>query len=161
MASYANARASRTGRRSAARLPYGCWSLLALAASCSGCVDTEAIVAARLLERQQQQLEEVDLGQFRIDLPRLPGESRGGLVTFHAFGKVPHANRTAFDAALAAAGPALRHAMLTMVRRLPDEALEEATLDQLRTCVAHVVNQAIGKELVESVGFRKFMYTAM
>ena len=66
-----------------------------------------------------------------------------------------------FDAALAAAGPALRHEMLTTVRRLPDAALEEATLDRLQTCVANVVNQAIGKELVESVGFRKFMYTAM
>ena len=41
------------------------------------------------------------------------------------------------------------------------DALEEAALDQLRTCVANVVNQTIGKELVQTVGFRKFMYTAM
>src|SRR5687768_10277319 len=56
--------------------------------SLAGCLDADAINESQTAESQAAKFAEIDLGEYLIALPHMPGKAEGGLVNFHAFGKV-------------------------------------------------------------------------
>jgi hypothetical protein len=130
-------------------------------AGVAGCFDAEGLIESRRQQVMQKQLAEVDLGTFRVVLPRLPGENRGGVISFHAFGKVANADRSTVDHNMEIQGPELKHNMLMTVRETTAEELREPQLEILRQRVASVINNTLHGDLVQAVGFHSFSYSAL
>jgi hypothetical protein len=146
-------------RRDVPRVPQACLAAALLTAT--GCFNADSLLESQRRERQLWELSAIDLGRYQVNLPRLPGESRGGMINFRAFGKVANRNFQAARTALDEAGPLLHHKILASVRQLPSSALEEPDFQRLRACVSRVVNETVGEQIVESVGLSDFTYSAL
>ena len=131
--------------------------LLTLLAS-GGCYNAEALVQQRREAVKLMQLEEVNLGVYRVTMPPAPGSSTHGVVEFEAFGHVANRDRKQVEKSIEARGPELRHEMLLAVRRLSIKQLEDAELQDLRHLIEDVVNEPLGEKLVQRVGFHKFRF---
>jgi hypothetical protein len=131
-----------------------------LALSLAGCYDTAALLQARQDSRDLIQMEEVDLGAYRISLPHKLGEATDNLVDFHVFGQVTRGDRQAIDDALQMRAAELRAKMLIEVRAMSSKTFEEANLTTLRQAVAEVINSALGRRVVKRVGFYRFAFNA-
>jgi hypothetical protein len=126
----------------------------------AGCYDTAALLQARQDARDLIQMEEVDLGAYRISLPHKLGEATDNLVDFHVFGQVTRGDRQAIDDALQMRTAELRAKMLVEVREMSSKTFEEANLTTLRQAVADVINSALGRRVVKRVGFYRFAFNA-
>jgi hypothetical protein len=138
------------------------WAALALAAcalASPGCYDGAVLLAAREEATNLVLLDEVDMGEFRITLPHVPGETGGTVVDFHIFGQVARRDRDKAVKALALQGPELRYRVMLVVRGLSPKDLEEPTLKTLRRGIAAAANGAFDRKLVENVGFYRFAFT--
>ena len=127
----------------------------------AGCYDAAALLKARQDSRDLIQMEEVDLGAYRISLPHKLGEATDNLIDFHVFGQVARGDRQAIDDALRMRGAELRSKMLVEVRAMSPKTFEEADLATLRNAVAEVVNTALGRRVVKRVGFYRFAFNAI
>lgn len=136
---------------------WGAIGLVLLAASV-GCYDAAVLMKARQESHDRVQMDEVDLGTYRITLPHTLGESIDCVVDFHVFGQVMRGDREAIDAALQMRGAELRSAMLVAVRSMDDRTFEEPKLTALRKSIAEVVNGVVGRRVVKSVGFYRFSF---
>lgn len=132
--------------------------LLSVLLTCGACYNADALVQQRRDAVKLMQLEEVDLGAYRITMPPSPGSSTHGVVEFEAFGHVANRDRKRVEKSIEARGPELRHEMLLAVRRLSIKELEDADLKDLRQLIEAVVNEPLGEELVQRVGFHKFRF---
>src|SRR5262245_6329745 len=83
-------------------------ALAACALAVCGCVDSTALAQAQQEEVDLSRMDEIEIGTFRITLPRAEGSQRGGVVEFKAFGQVPARERKAVAKALALNTPELR-----------------------------------------------------
>jgi hypothetical protein len=128
-------------------------------ATLPGCYNDAVLLAARQEATNLVLLDEVDMGEFRITLPYVPGEARGTVVDFHVFGQVARRDRDKAAKALALQGPELRYRVMLLVRGLSRKELEEPTLKSLRRGLASVTNAALDRKLVKSVGFYRFAFT--
>jgi len=126
-----------------------------------GCFDAEQITAARRDAANGLKLVEVDLGEYRITLPKLPGDEGGGIIDFHAFGQVTARDKASLEAELAQRAPEMRHRMLLAVRGLPETCIDEPELDSLRESVGLVVNQMLGDDVIQDIGFYEMSYYPM
>ncbi|MCA9257933.1 MAG: hypothetical protein KDA61_01980 [Planctomycetales bacterium] len=127
----------------------------------TGCFDGDALVQERRKQAMLQQLEEIDLGNFRVVLPRQPGESRGGVLSFHAFGQIANKDRDAVTEQLESESPVLKHRMLMALREIEAQDLYEPRLTAVRERVADVVNASLDGALVQGVGFYEFSFLLM
>lgn len=124
----------------------------------SGCFDADAMIASRREVAILARLEEVDLGKFRLTLPRPVQESDMAEIQFHAFGQVANRDLKQVTKALETHGPELRHRLLLAARQLDLHDIENARLDMLRNEIAEVINETLPGEPLQSVGFYKFAY---
>lgn len=129
-----------------------------LLAETVGCYDAAVLMKARQESHDRVQMDEVDLGTYRITLPHTLGESIDCVVDFHVFGQVMRGDREAIDAALQMRGAELRSAMLVAVRSMDERTFEEPKLTALRKSIAEVVNGVVGRRVVKSVGFYRFSF---
>jgi len=136
-------------------------SALACLAACSGCYDAESLAAARRDDANGLKLVEVDVGQYRVTLPKLPGMDGAGVIGFHAFGQVANRDKEFVTEQLKEREPELRHRMLLAVRRLKRDGLEEPDLESLRDQVHDVLNAMLGDDIVHHIGFYDFSYVTM
>ena len=147
-----------SGARSiAARALFSALALLPLA----GCYDTAALLKARQDSRDLIQMDEVDLGAYRITLPHTLGEATDNLIDFHVFGQVTRGDRQAIDDALRMRGAELRAKMLVEVRAMDPRTFEEAKLTKLRKAIAEVINDTLGRRVVKHVGFYRFSFNTI
>ncbi len=124
----------------------------------AGCYDTAALLKARQDSRDLIQMDEVDLGAYRITLPHTLGESTDNLIDFHVFGQVTRGDRQAIDDALRMRGAELRAKMLVEVRAMDPRTFEEAKLATLRKSIADVLNGTLGRRVVKHIGFYRFSF---
>lgn len=134
---------------------------LAAALLSAGCYDADALRAKRTEVHEVVHTEEIDLGEFQITLPHIPGNPHDSIVEFHAFGHVESGDRAAIDRALAVRGAELRHRMLLSIRSLASVDFDEPHLTALRGAIAEVLNAALEKPLVKKVGFYQFSFTTI
>jgi hypothetical protein len=127
----------------------------------SGCYNSEALEQSRHEDVDVTKLAEVDLGEFHITLPQATSEAGGGVVDFHAFGRVARRDQSAVAQAVDERRAELRSRMLLALRAITAAELEEPALDQLREEIAAVINGALDKKLVKNVGFYSFSYTTL
>ena len=104
-------------------------------------------------------LEEVDLGEFRISIPRPSEEVTAAEIYFHAFGQVENRDIKRVHASLEKYGPELRHRMLIASRSLAIADLKDPNLKQLRKNIAQTVNENLEGDPLQSVGFYNFRYS--
>lgn len=140
-----------------ARILFAACVLLPLA----GCYDTAALLKARQDSRDLLQMDEVDLGSYRITLPHTLGEATDNLIDFHVFGQVTRGDRQAIDDALQMRGAELRAKMLVEVRSMDPRTFEEAKLATLRKAIAAVINDTLGRRVVKQVGFYRFSFNTI
>lgn len=137
-------------------------SILAIAAclvcALAGCYDGSALVQAQTEEINLVRMDEIDIGEFRITLPRAPGGPEAGVVEFHAFGQVALRDREEVTKALELNGPEMRYRILLLVRSLTRKDLDEPKLQKLRDEIAKLANAALEKKLVKNVGFYSFTF---
>jgi flagellar basal body-associated protein FliL len=134
---------------------------IALLLSLAGCYDTAALLKARQDSRDLNQMDEVDLGAYRITLPHTLGEATDNLIDFHVFGQVTRGDRQAIDDALQMRGAELRAKLLVEVRSMDLHAFEEAQLATLRSAIAAVINDTLGRRVVKQVGFYRFSFNTI
>lgn len=135
-------------------------ALLGLAAL-AGCYDSEAMKASRHDDATVTKLAEVDLGKFHVTLPLATGDTGGGVVDFHAFGRVSRRDLPAVAKAVEERRSELRSHMLLAIRSATSKQFEEPKLDALREEIAKVINGALEKGRVKNVGFYRFSFTAL
>jgi hypothetical protein len=127
----------------------------------AGCYDAAALLQAREESRDLIQLEEVDLGAYRITLPHTLGEATDNLIDFHVFGQITRGDRQAIDDALRMRGAEMRAKLLIEVRAMNPRTFEEAKLTTLRESIANVFNETLGRRVVKQVGFYRFSFNAL
>jgi hypothetical protein len=146
-------------RRTPALLAALAWTALAL--PLAGCFDSGAIVQAQKHESDLVRMDEIAIGEFRITLPKAPGELGGGIVEFQAYGQVAARDRDKVAKALLQSAPEVRHRVLMAVRALTPKQLEEPNLTTLRGELTKLANSALEEKLIKSVGFQKFSFTTL
>jgi hypothetical protein len=129
--------------------------------SIAGCLSSEAIEQARHDETSMTKLAEVDLGEFHVTLPQATSEAGGGVVDFHAFGRVARDDETSVSSAIAERRPELRAQMLLALRSITADELAEPAVGKHRAQIATVINGALEKPSVKNVGFYSFSYTTL
>jgi hypothetical protein len=132
-----------------------------LVAALSGCYDGSALVQAQHDEVNLVRMDEIDIGKFRITLPRAPGAPGGGVVEFHAFGQVARRDHDDVAAAFKLNGPELRYRVLLLVRSLERKDLDEPKLQRLRDDIATLANASLEHKMIKNVGFYSFTFKAM
>jgi hypothetical protein len=134
------------------------WACALLMLPLAGCYDTAALLEVRRESRDLLQMDEVDLGTFRITLPHTLGDATDNLVDFHVFGQVSRGDRQLIDDALRMRGAELRARMLVEVRAMDPRTFEEAKLETLRRSIAGIVNGVLNRRVVKHVGFYRFSF---
>ena len=124
-----------------------------------GCFDAESMVEARRAVAIKARLEEVDLGEFRVTLPRPPETNEVAEISFHVFGHVANRDLRMVQDALETHGPELRHKLLLATRQLGMEEIEDPQLQSLRNYVAEVINETLPGDPLQFVGFYRFSFS--
>lgn len=142
------------------RIPWFAAAVCCCAAA-SGCFDAESLTQAKLKEAARLRLEDVDLGKYRITLPRRPGANNGGVIQFHVFGQVANRDRKGVEKELRAETAEIRHHLLVAVRQLTPSDLIEPDLMALRNSIAAVMNSALEGDPVRGIGFYQLRFNTL
>ena len=135
--------------------------LLATLTTSVGCFDAEGMIKSRRAAANRARLEEVDLGEYRVSVPRVGDRSPGGELYFHVFGLVANQDMKTVQEVLEQHGPEIRHVLLLASRNLSPEELQDPRLSVLRESVAQAVNANLDGEPVRSVGFYQFGFSLL
>jgi len=127
--------------------------LILAGASLAGCFDAEAMIAAKREIANRTRLEEVDLGEFHVSLPRTTDHIVAPEIHFHAFCQVANRDLKTVNRVLEESAPEIRHRLLLVTRQLTAQELEDPRLTSLRTNMVNVLNEQFPGEPVKSVGF--------
>ena len=130
----------------------GCVSLV-------GCFDAGTMIEKRRAIAILTRLEEIDLGEFRISIPRPSDELAAAELFFHAFGQVENRDFKLVKNSIEKYGPELHHRLLLASRALSVQDLEDPKLTQLRKNIVSAINENLEGEPLQSVGFYKFLYS--
>jgi hypothetical protein len=136
-------------------LPVG---LVLASLTSAGCFNAEAMIEARRAIAIRKRLAEVDLGKFRVTLPRAVEHTESPELHFHVFGQVANRDLDGIEEMLEKSGPEIRHDVLIVARTMTMEDLEDPKLAELRSRIAQVVNDSLEGEPVQAVGFYRFGY---
>ncbi|NOY41415.1 MAG: hypothetical protein GXP26_06215 [Planctomycetes bacterium] len=124
-----------------------------------GCFSADTMIEKRRAIAILTRLEEIDLGEFRISVPRPSEQVAAAEIFFHAFGQVENRDLRRVQKSLEIYGPELRHRLLLATRALDIQDLEDPKLASLRENIATVINENLKGEPLQSVGFYNFRYS--
>ena len=127
----------------------------------AGCYDGGELVDSRQKEIDLVRMDEIEIGEFRVTLPRADGTPGGGVVEFSAFGQVSRHDRDEAAKALEFNRSELRDRVLLLVRSLSREDLAEPKLQKVRDGIAALANSTFDKQLVRNIGFYNFSFKPM
>ncbi len=133
--------------------------VLLVGGTVSGCFSADTMIEKQRAIAILTRLEEIDLGEFRISVPRPSEQVAAAEIYFHAFGQVENRDLRRVQKSLEIYGPELRHRLLLATRALDIEDLEDPKLAKLRENIASVVNENLKGEPLQSVGFYSFRYS--
>jgi hypothetical protein len=124
-----------------------------------GCFNAETMIEERRAIAILTRLEEIDLGTFRISVPRPSDQVAAAEIFFHAFGQVENRDFKLVQTSISNSGPELHHRLLIASRALTIQDLEDPQLTQLRENIAKVINEKFEGDPLQSIGFYKFIYS--
>lgn len=128
-------------------------------ATAVGCYDGDTLVQ-RVRDRAiRTRLEEIDLGAFRVTLPRNLGNSEVMEVDVHLFGEMPRYKIPDAEKQLEERAYLLHDRTLATLRDLDPADLTQPDLPQLREKMLVTVNGVLDDPAIKSIGIRdlKFM----
>jgi len=131
---------------------------IVVATSFVGCFDAEALIQSRQKAAILARLEEIDLGEFRVTLPKPAEGASIAELRFHVFGRVANSDLDRVQEVLENQGSQFRHELLLAVRQLNVSDLEDPQLQALRSHIEDVMNGVLPGEPLQSVGFYRFAY---
>jgi hypothetical protein len=133
-------------------------AILGLAPTVVGCFDRNTLVEAKQEESILVQLDEIDLGKFRITLPGALPATNGGIVEFHAFGQVAKRDRAKVSTTLKLNEPEFRYRLILAVRSMTEKELTQPALKRLRSELTKLANAPLEHGEIKSVGFYEFAF---
>lgn len=133
-------------------------AVLTLAPAVVGCFDGNTLLEAKQQETNLVQLDEIDLGKFRITLPGALPATNGGIVEFHAFGQVAKRDRKKVAATLQLNEPEFRYRLIVAVRSMTEKELSQPALKRLRSELTALANAPLEHGEIKSVGFYQFAF---
>jgi hypothetical protein len=133
---------------------------MGLAASAVGCFNGNTLLEAKQEETSLVQLDEIDLGEFRITLPGALPATNAGVVEFHAFCQVAKRDRAKVASALKLNEPEFRYRLILSVRSMTEKELSEPKLKRLRGELEKLANAPLEHSKIKSVGFYRFAFAS-
>ncbi len=121
-----------------------------------GCYDAADLVAQAKEKASLKQLEEIDLGEFSVTLPREEGSTTIVAVRIHPFANVSKQRVHVISEQLGKLRPALRHKVILAVRKATPEELIEPELIRLQERVRRVAITELDAAPIHSIGFKRF-----
>lgn len=146
----------KTGTR---RLRVSAVATCALTVFWGGCYDEQALIDARQATATKARLEEVDLGRFRVTMPRPSSELERDEVIFHVFGRVANRDLPIVQQLLAKNRPELNHGLLLSIRQMGMDEIADPALEELRETIKKSFNEMVEGDPIQSVGFYEFGYS--
>jgi hypothetical protein len=134
-------------------------ALAAAGLASSGCFNMQSLAEASMRSRESDKLEEVDLGMYRVTLPKLPGEAGAGVVRFHVFGKVARRHVHEVRETVEADGAEIRFHVLTSIRAFQPAEFVDPKLNDVRKEIVRVINGSFKEPLVKEIGFYRFAFS--
>ncbi len=132
--------------------------VVGLAASATGCFNGNSLLEAKQEETNLVQLDEIDLGEFRLTLPgTLPG-TNGGILEFHAFGQVAKRDRARVATILKLNEPEFRYRSVLAVRLMTEQDLSQPGLSRLRNELVKLANAPLEHGEIKSIGFYQYAF---
>lgn len=126
-----------------------------------GCFDAEALLETQRSAARLDELQEVDLGKYRISLAQDAENPQIKIaeVFFHAFGRIPYRDLQPARRSLEEHRADFEHQILLAIRELQVEQLEDPELSELRQTILNAVNHTIPGAPIESIGFYSFGFS--
>lgn len=134
-------------------LPTACCLLL------TGCYDSAEMLQRVRNAALKQQLEEVDLGQYQVSLPRRLDSGEAVEIAIHMVGQLPRYRVKEVSKLLEEKLFLIRSETVMTLRNCPPEELTEPSLAQLKARLLKLTNDALGEKLVEDVVLREFGFS--
>ncbi|TWT85415.1 hypothetical protein Pla123a_02220 [Posidoniimonas polymericola] len=124
----------------------------ALLLPAAGCYDAAAMIERVRNDAIQSRLEEIDLGDFHVTLPRDETNSETTEVFVDVYGRAVRYRLADIETKLEEEDYSYRQNMLLAVRSTSNEELAEPGLGTLRKRLFEVVNTTLADTPVEQVG---------
>lgn len=125
---------------------------LLLALPAAGCYDAAAMIERVRNDAIQSRLEEVDLGDFHVTLPRDEAISETTELFLDLYARAVRYRLKEIEAKLEDEGYSYRQEMLLAIRSTTNEELAEPELTVLRERLFAVVNHTLEETPVDEVG---------
>ena len=139
-----------TSHRRLATISIACWA----AVCCfSGCYDSELLLQRARDKAIRERLEEIDLGTFRVTLPRNPITSDMTEIDVHLFGQMPHYKISNAERELEEKAYLLHDRTLAKLREFDQRDLVDPDLKKLRSELLATVNSVLDDPSIKAVGF--------
>lgn len=135
------------------------WLLILAIGTVSGCYDETALIEARKAVVKRSRLEEVDLGEYRVTMPKPFSDMERAEVFFHAFGRVANKDLESVNKLIEQNGPELKHRMLLAVRQMHMEEIKDPNLKAVRESIKNSFNGTIEGDPIQTVGFYEFGFS--
>ncbi len=119
----------------------------------TGCYDSELLIQRAQDKAIRARLEEIDLGTFRVTLPRNPITSDMTEIDVHMFGQMPHYKIPDAEQELEEKAYLLQDRTLAKLREFDQRDLVDPDLKKLRAELLATVNSVLDEPAVDSVGF--------
>lgn len=131
------------------------WGVACCAVACcfTGCYDSELLIQRARDKAVRSRLEEIDLGTFRVTLPRNSVTADMTEIDVHMFGKMPHYKISGAEKELEEKAYLLHDRTLAKLREFDQRDLIDPDLKKLRTELLATVNSVLDEPSVKEVGF--------
>lgn len=126
---------------------------ICLLLACSGCYNAQSILDRVRNDAIRTRLEELELGEFRVTLPRDPHNNEMTEVVLYPFGTSVRYRIEVIEAKLNEHDHIYRQRVLVEVRKLDDRDLADPDLKKVRTVLLESINSVLGDTPLEEIGF--------
>lgn len=127
--------------------------LAVLVAACAGCYSGEGLVARVHSDAIRLRLEEIELGRFRVTLPRDERTSEMTEIVVHLYCEVARYKITSVKEETERLRPQIEDVVIRTLREVSHEELAEPPLNSLRERLMTAINSVLTEAPLQSLGF--------
>ena len=125
---------------------------------CAGCYSGDALVERVRKDALRNRLEEIELGQFTITMPRDPKTSETVEVEMRVFGSLARYKQDEVTERLEEQDYLLRHQTLMAIRESTADDFTDPDLTALRKRLKSIANGLLEEPAIQSVGFHEIRF---
>lgn len=125
----------------------------------TGCYNSEQLIAKTRNRAIRTRIDEVELGAFRVTLPRDDASGEMTEITVRLFGESERYKINEIEADLANRGPQIEDSAIRTLRETPREDLAEPDLRKLRSRLLAAINEELTEAPLRAIGFYEVRFT--